>query len=853
MKFNFVATIFLATVGSFGFGQQVLATSKRTTLPTIKSLIPSGPMNATYGGYVMVKYPQNVAEKIVAQAQSSSTSGAMIASWGNFVRRIGPSGWTLWQVPIGLKFETIAERIKADPRVVTVEKLNRIYPLSDPNDLDFNAMETSDDFILNFGETDLSFRRLWHLDDDSAIDAWATWPNKWYTSATKPANCPTIAVIDSGCDMGHPDFINAGGSSTNTAQGGQLDYAHSFAFRFGETTADSTEDALGHGTHVTGICLAAANNGGFVDHGVIGTGYNSKGMILRVFDDSGNGSDADAAAAIYYATDHGADIINMSLGTTNFSQLFQDAVTYAWQKGTLVVAAANESGSGGGDLGPIYPAACSGCLAVTANGTGNIPATASYSGTGRYVDIAAPGGDVSSGEDYVVIQYVFSTSMRTDGIFTEMSNNGQIYPPYTNNYSYLVGTSMACPNVSGAAGLFYGKTNIRQADGWSNIRAYRAIERSALDVMGAPHGAWEPTQGYGSLDMLSMLQEADARSATSGGIEGIVYSNGTPVSNAAVKAQKLNASGVPSGTQFSTTSQADGSFRFDELPSGDFKVWATPFGILKEKYAKVVPGSDFTGCDFWAGTVTGDSTPPVVPIFQIKTVTATYVDVKHFGYDTETGLDDILFRIGTTSGGSEVLADKRIIVATNVNRLTGLSLVAGQTYYLQGSYKNGNGDVTTKTVAFTTNGPLTLSGTVTLQDFGGSKASVPVTVQLRTPGTTTVVGTYTVNLDASGNFSLNPGQSGTYDVAIKASHWLRAKVANVVVSGAATVGTVSLLNGDVNGDNQVSASDQAQLSAAYRATPSSANWNANADLNGDNQVSASDQAILSKNYRKTGV
>lgn len=850
MKLNFVATFSLAVAATACFGQQLDNPRLREAADKIRLPIRSTPMNETIGGYLMVKYPQNVAARI--EADAAKPKATALAGWGTFVRRIGQSGWTMWQIPDSADYPSLVARVKADPRVVTVQKLNRIYPLSDPNDPDFNAVERSEDFVLNFGDQDLSFLRLWHLRDDNALDAWADWPNTWYTAANKPADTPTIAIIDTGCDMNHPDFINAGGASSNSAQGGQLDYSRSVSFRFGEVTGDPTEDMVGHGTHVTGICLAAGNNGGYAGHGVIGTGYNGKGMILRVFDDSGNGSDADAAAAMYYAADHGADIVNLSLGTTNFSQLFQDAVTYAWQKGCLIVAAGNESGSGGGALGPIYPAACSGVLAVSANGAGGIPATSSYSGTGRYVDIAAPGGDVTVGSEFIIIQYVYATSMRGDGLFSQLSDSGQIYPPYTKDYSYLVGTSMACPNVSGAACLYYGKKKLRQDDGWSNLRAYRTLERAAANVMGAPHGAWEPTQGYGCLDMWSTLEEYDARDATSGGLEGIVYANGTPTGNVSVRAQKLDANGNPAGVTFSTTTATDGTYRFDELPEGSFKIWSAPFGNLREKYAKVVPGSDFTGCDFWCGSFTGDSTAPTVVRLKVQAVGANYVDVRHWGYDTETGIDGISMKIGTASGGSDVLADTRIIIDTNVNRLSGLTLVPGQTYYVTGTYVNGAGAATAKTASFTVPGGSPVSGTLALQDFGGSLATVPVSVQLRTPGTSTVVATYTVTAAANGTFSFAPTQTGTYDLAFKASHWLRAKVANVVVGGAVSVGSISLVNGDVNGDNQVSASDQAALSAAYRSTSSSGNWNASADLNGDGQVSASDQAILSKNYRKTG-
>src|SRR5204862_6909066 len=134
------------------------------------------------------------------------------------------------------------------------------------------------------------------------------------------------------------------------------------------------------------------------------------------FGGSSTGEDSNLAAAMFYAADNNADILSISLGERQgFSQLLQDATTYAWQKGCLVVVAANEDGGGGGDIGPIYPAVCSGALAVTANGPGYLSAAATYAGTGPYVDIAAPGGDVVQSDEYMLIQFVFSTAMRTVG------------------------------------------------------------------------------------------------------------------------------------------------------------------------------------------------------------------------------------------------------------------------------------------------------------------------------------------------------------------------------------------------------------------------------------------------------
>ncbi|RYG23270.1 DNRLRE domain-containing protein [bacterium] len=673
--------------------------------PLIAEHFPSGPMNAVVPGQVLVKFRPSFTERLMARhesprARTLSAANALpaesdIVPGGTVRSRIGKTGWTLWQVPTTTDVKTLARQLQGRPEVLTAQPVNRIYPLLvDPNDPDWNVYEDSEELIFSFEGDIEPFRRLWHLFDTNSPAAWAVWPNTYYTAATKPADPPLIAVIDTGCDMDHPDFRNAGGISTDTANGGQLDKSLSTRFELGEEVGGSPEDLNGHGTHVAGIALAAGNSGSFNGHGTLGVGYPCKGMILRVFDDEGIGSDADAAAAIYYAVEHGADVINISLGTTNFSQLFQDACTYAFQSGALVVAAGNENGSGGGDLGPIYPAACSGVLAVSANGENGVPATQTYSGIGSYIDIAAPGGDVLLDQNPLnpayKIQFVWSTASRNPN--TSLHNNPVLFPPYNLNYAYLAGTSMATPAVSGAAGLYYGKNNLDQRSGWGNLRTYRSLEMSAASVMGAPRGSWEPYQGYGCLDAESLLLDFNARGATVGGVEGIVYYNGTALANVTVRAQKAG-----SLIKYQTSTRPDGGYRFEMLPPGVYKVTAIPFGAAKTKTATVKAGSDQTGVDFWGGIYTGDETTPLVGRFDWLSSTATGFSVRHWAYDPETGIDRMSFRIGTAVGGTNVLADTEVLPESNVATFTGLTIPTFHVF--QARYVNGGDQVTTMTRA----------------------------------------------------------------------------------------------------------------------------------------------------------
>lgn len=767
------------------------------------------------------------------------------------LNRIARSGWSLWRLSPKQNADEAVRQVNAFGPGVFAQRVNRIYPLLDtPNDGDYGALETSEDFYFTTEGDPEYFLRLWHLEEISAPAAWSIYPNQWFTALTKPANSPIVAIIDTGCDMNHPDFRNAGGATSDIANGGQLDWSHSKQFRLGAIyDAGSPEDAHGHGTHVAGLALASGNNGSFAGHGTIGVGYNATGWILRVFDDQGTGTDADAAAAIFYAADNGADIISLSLGTENYSQIFQDACSYAFQKGCLVIAAGNEDGGGGGDLGPIYPAACSGVIAVSANGPGLAPAVSTYSGYGYYVDIAAPGGDVLYAADFtsMTIQFVWSTAMRTSGT---LNQHPILFPPYTLNYAYLAGTSMATPQVSGAAALYYGYHGMRRTDGWANVRTAFALEKSATGVMGAPYGGWEYYQGYGSLDVEGLLLDADARNAEVGAIEGIVYDNTTPVAGVQVKAKAAGSS-----VTYSTTTLDRGLYRFEALPPGVYTLTTAPFGHVKTKKVVVAAGGDAIGVDFWCGSFTWDENGPEVPKFELaEPPTPTSVKLSHWGYDPETGIDSMVVRIGTTPGGSDVLADTQLFPKHGPITLTGLTLIGGKTYYMQGIYTNGAGMQTVVNRTFVGE-PVDhpVSGTLNLQDYVGDVTAPVVRVEFRDPSTGQTVESHETRLNSLKEFSVRTTLVGTYDVYIKASHWLRKKLPGIVITSSGASGlSASLLNGDINKDNAVNLLDWNGLSAAWRSSPGSVNWNENADLNGDNTVNLLDFNILSKNWRKTG-
>lgn len=212
-----------------------------------------------------------------------------------------------------------------------------------------------------------------------------------------------VAVVDSGIDAAHEDLAGKIKNIKNCTD---------------STTAD---DLFGHGTHVAGIISAKTNN----KIGVAGVGYNISLINAKALSDNGSGYYSWIADCITWSADQGASVINMSLGGTDSSQMLQDAINYARDKGVVIVAAAGNSNSSGF----FYPAAYDQVISVAA--TDDYDGRASFSNFGNWVDVAAPGVSI------------LSTLPSHTNYFK------------TKNYGYLSGTSMAAPYVSGLAGLLY--------------------------------------------------------------------------------------------------------------------------------------------------------------------------------------------------------------------------------------------------------------------------------------------------------------------------------------------------------------------------------------------------------------
>ncbi|HEY7761644.1 MAG TPA: S8 family peptidase [Actinomycetota bacterium] len=346
-------------------------------------------------GEVLVTFEPQVARSTRAAAVDRSVTGAELES------KVAPAVAVV-DVPAGTSVAAAAERLSRDPTVAWAEPNWYRRPLVEPNDP-----------LLQ-----------WSITGATQVT------EAWDVEAGDPST--VIAIIDTGTQLNHPDldsnlWTNAGetpANSTDDDGNGFKDDIHGWDF---VTNDASPLDADGHGTHVAGIAGAEWNNGA----GGSGVCPECSLMILRAGTEGGGFKSSDVVAAVRYAADNGADVINLSIGGPQWGKAERNALKYANGKGVLIVAAAGNEYrnndtidySDGFPAGPSYPASYDlpGLISVAASTQGE--GYAGFSNVGRYsVDLAAP------------------------GVLIPSTVPG-------NDYGLMSGTSMASPFVAGLAGL----------------------------------------------------------------------------------------------------------------------------------------------------------------------------------------------------------------------------------------------------------------------------------------------------------------------------------------------------------------------------------------------------------------
>ncbi len=314
----------------------------------------------------------------------------------------------------------------------------------------------------------------WYLDQDRAFDFWPALP------PTLPA--VRVAVVDSGIDGSHPEFDGRIALSKSFVGGSPL------------------TDEQGHGTFVAGEIAASLDNG----VGIAGIAFPAQLLIAKVVDTDGTISLEAESAAIHWAVDHGARVINLSLGglrdpgepsNDTYSALEAAAVSYAVSKGVVVVAAVGNS-----DQAPTtpwnyasYPSALPHVIGVGALAQdGSVPLFSDRDPT--YVDLAAPGAGILSTFPRSL------TAMRpqcTDQGYSDCAGD---------EYSGGEGTSFAAPQVSAAAALLLATDPTLRPDQVATVLERSSVDMTPLDGCRACSSGRDPLTGWGRLDVTGALE-----------------------------------------------------------------------------------------------------------------------------------------------------------------------------------------------------------------------------------------------------------------------------------------------------------------------------------------------------------
>lgn len=336
--------------------------------------------------------------------------------------------------------------------------------------------------VLETIPNDTYFSRQWGLDNDGTfaistaisdadIDMNFAWEIEQGDSNI------VVAVLDIGTKMDHPEFegriwLNKKENS-NTSDSDMNDYVDDiYGWDFANNDNDPSDDQ-GHGTNVAGIIGTNANN----QTGYSGIDWNCKLMICKILDETNYGLYSWWSEAIYYAVDNGADVINMSVGGTSYSNLLKDAVDYAYNNGVIIVACMMNNNN---DV-VNYPAGFLNTIAVGStnpNDERSEPffwSSTSGSNYGSHIDVVAPGN------------FIYGLDYLSD----------------TNYNSYWGGTSQATPLVAGLSALLLAQNPDRSPD---EIRSI--IRETAEDMVGKPSEdslGFDIYHGYGRINAYEAL------------------------------------------------------------------------------------------------------------------------------------------------------------------------------------------------------------------------------------------------------------------------------------------------------------------------------------------------------------
>ncbi len=381
----------------------------------------------------------------------------------------------------------LAQKLRAQPDVAYAEPNHIRYPLLTPNDPSFSVRQW------NFQA--IGMPRAWDISAGASTDVIVAVIDTGVTSL--PAQTVPVLTWNGSAIVPYALPVAPSPDFSLSRFVGTRDFSVSTT-----SPPSVTLDYDGHGTHVAGTIGESTNNG----LSLAGIAFNARLMSLKVCSsfwdvqfalsaagipgkapsDAGGCSDASIIAAIRYAADNGAKVINISLGGGSDSPGTLDALKYAVGKGVFVAIANGNSFEDGNQASypAVYAAQINGVMSVAA--TNRAEKRAYYSTTNRFTEIAAPGGDGHEGN------FIWQASIsQNDALPTVTFPRIDRY--FEEGFS---GTSMASPHVAGVAALLYSR-------GYTNPATIESILRQSAKDLGK--AGQDEEFGFGQVDAFKAL------------------------------------------------------------------------------------------------------------------------------------------------------------------------------------------------------------------------------------------------------------------------------------------------------------------------------------------------------------
>ena len=305
---------------------------------------------------------------------TKSESRAIVNETEASIEQRLPGGSAVVSVDAGESTTAVAEQLAEQPGVAYAE----------PNFIVRRQAWANDSFLTD--------GTLWGLVKVKAPTAW---------NVTRGTGV-TVAVLDSGVALDHPDLVANFWQNTDEVVDGVDNDGNGFnddVYGADWVRNDGTpDDEEGHGTHVAGTIAATADDG----NPAVGVAPGAQVMSLKFLDSEGAGNVGDAIAAIDYAISKGVTVINASWGGPDYSAALEDAIRRAGDAGVVVAAAAGNDGTNN-DGAANYPASLDLPNLISVAATDDQNQLAGFSNYGvDTVDVAAPGVDITStvGDSY---------------------------------------------------------------------------------------------------------------------------------------------------------------------------------------------------------------------------------------------------------------------------------------------------------------------------------------------------------------------------------------------------------------------------------------------------------------------